>query len=368
MDNGFVKVPREQTGLQEDQIQRPALPQEPLQSTAQSFHGEDGEATGKHDAPTGDAKSISTSGSPAQAATEQQPAAKLKPDPKHQVMLDKICFFVGVINLVLSAFWVGKSPATWHRWFTLKALVLFTIRYRVYKAKHWHYYMLEFCYFANLVLLVQLWVFPQSAWLYKATFSQVAGPMTAAIAALGNSVVLHSLDKTTSLFMHVSPAIMVWCIRWYPSPQGLERRQADPASWEHAGLWDLVALPMLLYSLWAAFYYLKIFVWSSDKVTKGSYSTLYSLMVGKKGSLPARIVLRAPTKLQPLTYMLMHLLMALGATLTSLIWWHSFWAHTAFLVACSSTSVWKGATYQFDIFAHRYLDSVGLEPRKKKAA
>lgn len=61
----------------------------------------------------------------------------------------------------------------------------------------------------------------------------------------------------------------------------------------------------------------QIFVWSSDKVTKGSYSTLYSLMVGKKGSLPARIVLRAPTKLQPLTYMLMHLLMALGATLTS---------------------------------------------------
>lgn len=40
----------------------------------------------------------------------------------------------------------------------------------------------------------------------QATFSQVAGPMTAAIAALGNSVVLHSLDKTTSLFMHVRPA------------------------------------------------------------------------------------------------------------------------------------------------------------------
>ena len=58
-------------------------------------------------------------------------------------------------------------------------------------------------------------------------------------------------------------------------------------------------------------------MWSSEKVTKGSYSTLYSLMVNKKGSLPARIVLRAPPKLQPLVYMGMHLLMLLAATLTS---------------------------------------------------
>lgn len=79
-----------------------------------------------------------------------------------------------------------------------------------------------------------------------------------------------------------------------------------------------------------------------------------------------------PIMLHP-TWSLQFVINPIAALITfllqlQLIWWHSFWAHTAFLVACSSTSVWKGATYQFDIFAHRYLDSVGLEPRKKKAA
>lgn len=62
---------------------------------------------------------------------------------------------------------------------------------------------------------------------------------------------------------------------------------------------------------------LQIFVVSSEKVKSNNYSTLYTLMTGKKGSLAARIVLRAPQQLQPVAYMLMHLLLVLVATLTS---------------------------------------------------
>lgn len=69
----------------------------------------------------------------------------------------------------LTAFWLGKSPHTWYRWFTVKAMVLFTVRYNVYRSKQWHYYMLEFCYFANVLLLVQIWVLPNWPWMYKAS-------------------------------------------------------------------------------------------------------------------------------------------------------------------------------------------------------
>ena len=48
----------------------------------------------------------------------------------------------------------------------------------------------------------------------QVVFSQAAGPLTWSIPARGNSLGLHSLDKTTSLFMHVSPAIMAWVLRW----------------------------------------------------------------------------------------------------------------------------------------------------------
>ena len=82
--------------------------------------------------------------------------------------------------------------------------------------------------------------------------------MTASIPALGNSLVLHSLDKTTSLFMHISPALMGWALRWYPGPAGAAERANDPATWERGSFWELVVLPMALYSLWAAGYYVKV--------------------------------------------------------------------------------------------------------------
>jgi hypothetical protein len=46
-------------------------------------------------------------------------------------------------------------------------LVLLGARWAVYRAKRWHYYLLDFCYFANLLLLVHLWAAPHSALLSK---------------------------------------------------------------------------------------------------------------------------------------------------------------------------------------------------------
>ena len=66
---------------------------------------------------------------------------------------------------------------------------------------------------------------------------------------------------------------------------------------------------------------------ASDKVLSGRYSTLYTLMISKKGGLPARIVLQAPKSLQPLAYMGMHLALCSVATLTS--------------VRCRSAEAWQ---------------------------
>jgi hypothetical protein len=40
------------------------------------------------------------------------------------------------------------------------------------------------------------------------------GPLLVAIVAWRNSMVFHSLDKTTSLFIHVFPALLTYCTRW----------------------------------------------------------------------------------------------------------------------------------------------------------
>jgi hypothetical protein len=66
--------------------------------------------------------------------------------------------------LILSAFAFGAAACPQY---TCQVLVLLGARWAVYRAKRWHYYLLDFCYFANLLLLVHLWAAPHSALLSK---------------------------------------------------------------------------------------------------------------------------------------------------------------------------------------------------------
>lgn len=74
-----------------------------------------------------------------------------------------------VFNLIcsLSAYWLGASPQTFYKYYTVKAVVLYGSRFYLYRMKNWHYYMLEFCYFANILLLLEVWVFPSSPTFHK---------------------------------------------------------------------------------------------------------------------------------------------------------------------------------------------------------
>ena len=69
--------------------------------------------------------------------------------------------------LRLSAYWLGWSPTTFYRIYTAEAFILFTLRWALYRIKKWHYYLFDFCYVANVLLLLHIWVFPHSAFLHK---------------------------------------------------------------------------------------------------------------------------------------------------------------------------------------------------------
>jgi hypothetical protein len=107
--------------------------------------------------------------------------------------------------------------------------------------------MLDFCYMANLLLLLHCWALPRSRALgkvgacistapfrnqpqpctrrqqisqsldpspnqIKITFAFNTGPLSWSILAFRNSLVLHSLDKVTSVYMHLAPALVSWWV------------------------------------------------------------------------------------------------------------------------------------------------------------
>lgn len=287
--------------------------------------------------------------------------------PNKILLRDKLAFVLGTVMAMLSAYWLGWSPTTFYRVYTIEAAVLFTLRWVMYRMKKWHYYMFDFCYVANVLLLVHIWVFPHSAFLHKVTFAYATGPLAWSVIAFRNSLVFHSVDKITSLFLHWFPACVAWTERWHPDVHVREHnRKAGTAAmeeWHNASLWDLVVLPMAPYLLWALLYYLKIFVMSSRRIQQRGYDTLFKYTTANPKSAISVFVKKFPTKLQPLAYMGLHISLTAATFAVCKIWWMSCRAHTAFLLCVLCISAWNGASFYFEVFAHRYVAALGL-PRK----
>ena len=61
--------------------------------------------------------------------------------PYHILLRDKVTFTVGTLDLLASAYWLGVSPRTFYKLFSVKAVLLLLIRWVYYRVKKWHYYM-----------------------------------------------------------------------------------------------------------------------------------------------------------------------------------------------------------------------------------
>jgi len=110
---------------------------------------------------------------------------------------EKVSFIAGVLNIFISGYLIGAYPEYFHLWYTSQVLYFFPIRYYTYHKKGYHYFLADLCYFVNLLLLLSLWVAPQSKRLFISTFCLAFGNNAVAIAMWRNSLVFHSLDKIT---------------------------------------------------------------------------------------------------------------------------------------------------------------------------
>ncbi|KAK9805607.1 hypothetical protein WJX72_007502 [[Myrmecia] bisecta] len=289
--------------------------------------------------------------------------------PGKILLRDKVAFVLGTVLATLSAYWLGCSPTTFYRAYTIEAVILFTLRFIIYRAKKWHYYMMDFCYVANVLLLVHIWFYPHLAWLHKVTFAFASGPLAWSVVAFRNSLVFHSLDKITSLFLHWVPACLVWTARWHPDLVELNSKShAAREEWLNASLWQLVAVPLAPYLTWAVLYYAKIFIVSSNKIKARGYETLYNYSTSNPRSAITRVVHSVSQPLQPVVYMVLHITYTALTFALCKVWWNSYWAHTTFLLIILMWSAWNGASYYFEVFAHRYVAALGLPDKRHKPA
>jgi len=118
-------------------------------------------------------------------------------DTKAVTAREKLSFIAGVLNVFISGYLIGALPEYFYYWFTAQLCYFMPIRYYTYRARGYHYFLADMCYFVNLLLLLTIWVAPQSKRLLISTYCLAYGNNAVAIAMWRNSMVFHSLDKVT---------------------------------------------------------------------------------------------------------------------------------------------------------------------------
>jgi hypothetical protein len=131
---------------------------------------------------------------------------------------DKLVFTIFSIDTMMTAFLAGYIPQDFYIFYSFKALLLLSYRWYSYKKLKYHYFLFDFCYFTTLLIFLYLWLpwgHLYKGYLFPSIFGFSNGPLLAAVVLWKNSIVPHSVDKMTSVFIHVSPSITLWGIRRY---------------------------------------------------------------------------------------------------------------------------------------------------------
>lgn len=269
--------------------------------------------------------------------------------PRRSLALsERLSFTIGMMNIGATAFVLGHWPGQFYLLFTPKALVLISARWWDFRhrSQPQHYLLLDFCYFAALLLLVYCWILPDSEYIFQIIFVLANGPLAWAILAFNQALVLHKWQQTTSVLLHVSPALTTLGVRWYAST-----RFSVCADWPACltvgpgeMLWAAISR---FYIWWLLFYYVFVFVVMGDYMKTRSYQTLYDRVAGKQMRFlfAHRRVDSLPILLKQGIYMLIHLSFASACMAFATLLFHSWISHFAFLATLLTMSAWNASSF-----------------------
>lgn len=287
---------------------------------------------------------------------------------------EKISFMSAVLNVFISGYIIGGSPQHFYYWFTAQLVYFMPIRCYIYYKKGYHYFLADLCYFVNLLSLLSIWVFPRSKRLFISTYCLAYGNNAVAIAMWRNSLVFHSLDKVTSLFIHIMPPVTLHCLVHLTPADTLQARfpaifnikYSEPSSPEHYSLWQMLLWATVPYVVWQLSYHFFITVRRADQIAAGRPTSFTWLRRTYAKTWIGKLVLGLPEKLQEPAFMMIQYLYALLTILPCPLWFWYRWPSAAFLISVFGWSIWNGANYYMDIFGKRFQNE--LEQMKRNIA
>jgi len=238
----------------------------------------------------------------------KQMTAKLQ-SGKSRAWRHKWVFAFTMMDLQLTTFWLGASPATYYLYFTVQALGVSSFKVFDYGMTANHYFLLDYCFYGNYTILLWLWLMPTSAWAYNAA-DGVVGIFAISVAAFRNSCVPHDMVRISHAWLHIPPVLVmlsIGCSAEGDHLVGLRNGLAMPWYMRLAQAWAV-------YLVWAVVYAIIIHGIARKRIRRKNRETLYTYF-----AYELKVRDKLPKSLRPysrVVFMLGHQTLFLAG-----IWW-----------------------------------------------
>jgi len=279
-------------------------------------------------------------------------------------MVDKLSFTFGVLCICGSE-WLALRHADWFPLYYYTIMTMLMVwRFIAYSKDKYQLFMLDFCYFVNLSVILQTALFPTNTNWFKANYILCMGPLMCAIIVWKNSLVFHSLDKLSSFFLHAFPPLTVHLFRWglIPNPALQQDDQLTPL--------EVLLLPLGLYLCWQIGYWTitegalrnhlakdpdlitSVRYLANDK-KNGFRNLCLSLLCWLGVSQPGEELVADSLKTK-ITFAVTQLVYTLITILPTPFLYHSYMLSCIYMVLLYGCGTWNGASYYIEVFAERY--------------
>ncbi|KAL9325854.1 hypothetical protein ACSQ67_006499 [Phaseolus vulgaris] len=339
---------------------------------------------------------------------------------EHERFINKVTHLVGVLGFGGFCFLLGARPQDIPYVYCLFYVIFVPLRWIYYRFKKWHYYLLDFCYYANTIFLVDLLFYSKNEKLFMVCFSFSEGPLAWALIVWRCSLVFSSVDKIVSVLIHLLPGklyhllmlgpavssprlsipnvnvcllflddqaqsplsnlrpvdpfrLVFFTIRWWDPatfeamhPEGTARRPTWPYIEDKSFLWTwLFLVPLVAYTLWQILYFLIVNVLRRQRFLRDPEVMTSYRELSKKAQKANNIWWRLSGLLGDQNRMLMYIFLQGIFTVATMALavpiFLSYELHVVFEILKVSASIWNGGSFLLEVMPRQAI----LKEKKK---
>ncbi|KZV53152.1 hypothetical protein F511_19006 [Dorcoceras hygrometricum] len=292
---------------------------------------------------------------------------------EHERFINKVTHLLGVLGFGGFCFVLGARPQDVRYLYCLFYIIFVPLRWIYYRYKKWHYYLLDFCYYANTIFLVMVLGYPRNEKLFMVCFSFAEGPLAWALIVWRCSLVFNSMDKIVSVFIHLLPGLVFFTIRWWDPvffeamhPAGTPRRITWPYAESKSYLWTwLFFVPLVAYSVWQLLYFLIVNVLRHQRLLKDPEVMTSYRELSKKAQKANNMWWRLSGLLGDHNRLFMYIVLQAIFTVATMALtvpiFLSYRFHVTFQLLKVTATVWNGGNFLIEVMPRQVI----LKEKKK---